>query len=66
MQPRSVATDRDELETGAQVVGRCRAVRAPLRKTELDEHLPPGSRIDLLVERAGEISDGDLGCAVGK
>ena len=56
----------EELETGAQVVGRSRAVRPPLRKAELDQHLCPRGRIDLLVERAGEISDRGLGRALGE
>ncbi len=56
----------EELETGAQVVGRGRAVRPPLRKAELDEHLRPRSRINLLGERAGEISDRGLGRALGE
>ena len=41
----------EELETGAQVVGRCRAVRPPLPKAELDQHLCPRCRIKLLLER---------------
>ena len=56
----------EELETGAQVVGRSRAVRPPLRKAELDQHLRPRSRIDLLLERAAEISDRGLGRALGE
>ncbi len=56
----------EELDTGAQVLGRSRAVRPPLRQAELDEHLRPRSRIGLLVERAGEISDRGLGCALGE
>ena len=56
----------EELETGAQVVGRSRAVRPPLREAELDKHLRPRSRINLLVERAGEISDRGLGRALGE
>src|SRR6266508_6081007 len=55
--PRAVGEERHTL---AQVVGRSRAVRPPLRKAELDQHLRPRSRIDLLVERAGEISDRGL------
>ena len=47
--PRPVGEQR---ETGAQVVDRGRAVRPPLRKAELDEHLRPRSRIELLVKRA--------------
>ena len=46
-----------ELETGAQVVGRGRPVRPPLRTAELDQHLRPCGRIDVLIERAGEIAD---------
>ena len=42
----------EQLETGAQVLDRSRAVRPPLRQAELDEHLRPRSRISLLVERA--------------
>ncbi len=56
----------EELETGAQMVGRCRAVRPPLHKAELDEQLRPRSGIDLLVERAGEIPDRGLGRALGE
>ena len=56
----------EELQTGAQVVGRGRAVRPPLRKAELDQHLCPRSRIKLLGERAGEISDRCLGGARGE
>ena len=48
------------------MVGRGRAVRPPLRKAELDEHLRPRNRIDLLGERAGEISDRGLGRALGE
>ena len=56
----------EELESGAQVVGRSRAVRPPLRKAELDQHLRPRGRIKLLLERAGEISDRGLGRALGE
>ena len=56
----------EELETGPQVVGRCRAVRPPLRKAELDQHLCPRCRIKLLLERAGEIADRGLGRALGE
>jgi hypothetical protein len=48
------------------VVRRCRAVRPPLRKAELDKHLCPSSRIILLIERAAEISDRGLGRALGE
>ena len=61
--PRPVGEQR---ETGAQVVDRGRAVRPPLGKAELDEHLRPRSRITLLVERAREISDRGLGRALGE
>src|SRR5262249_8614230 len=50
----------EALETGAQVAGRCWAVRPPLRKAQLDKYLGPHGRIDLLIERAGEISDRGL------
>ena len=43
------------------MVGRCRAVRPPLPKAELDQHLCPRCRIKLLLERAGEIADRGLG-----
>ena len=56
----------EELETGAQVVGRSRAVRTPLGKAELDKNLGPRSRIGLLVECAAEISDCGLGRALGE
>jgi hypothetical protein len=56
----------EEFEAGSQVIGRGRAVRAPLRKAELDQHLSPPSRIGLLLERAGEISDRGIGRALGK
>ena len=55
-----------KLETGPQVVDRCRAVRPPLRQAELDEHVRPHCRINLLVERAGEISDRGFGGALGE
>jgi hypothetical protein len=56
----------EELETVPQVVGRGRAVRPPLRKAELDKHLCPRCRIKLLLERAGEIPDRGIGCALGE
>jgi hypothetical protein len=56
----------EELEAGAQVVGRSRAVRPTLRKAELDQHLGPRRRIGLLVERAAEISDRRLSRAPGQ
>jgi hypothetical protein len=48
------------------VVGRGRAVRPPLRQAELDQHLRPRSRIKLLVECAGEISDRGFGRPLGE
>jgi hypothetical protein len=56
----------EELETGAQVVGRSRAVRPPLRKAELNKHLRPRSRIHVLGERAAQKSDRGLGRALGE
>ena len=56
----------EELEAGAQVVGRGRAVRPPLRKAELDQHLGPHRRIGLLVQRPGQIPDRGLGRALGQ
>ena len=56
----------EALETGAQMVDRRRAVRASLRKAELDEQLRPRSRIDLLLERAAQKSDRGFGCALGE
>ena len=56
----------EELETGAQVVGRIRPVRPPLRQAELDEHLRPRGRVNLFLERAAEISDRGLGGALGE
>ena len=56
----------EELQTGPQVVGRRRAVRPPLRQAELDEQLRVRGWIGLLVERAGEITDRGLGCALGE
>jgi hypothetical protein len=56
----------EELESGAQVVDGCRAVRPPLRKAELDKHVRPRGRIHLLVERAGEVSDRGLGRALSE
>jgi hypothetical protein len=61
--PRPVGERR---ETGTQVVDRGRAVRPPLRKAELDQHLRPRNRIKLLGERAREISDRGLGRAPGE
>jgi hypothetical protein len=57
---------REELETGTQVIDSSRAVRPPLREAQLDQHLRPRSRIDLLVERASEISDRSIGCTPGE
>ena len=54
----------EELEAGPQVVGCGRAVRPPLRKAELDKHLSPCCRVSLLLERAGEIFDRGIGCAL--
>jgi hypothetical protein len=48
------------------VVDRSRAVRPPLRKAELDQHLRPRGRIKLLLERAGEIPDRGIGRALGE
>ena len=48
------------------MVDRSRAVRPPLRKTELDKHLRPRSRIELLLERTGEICDRGLGRALSE
>ena len=47
-----------------QVVGCGRAVRPPLRSAELDKHLSPCCRVSLLAERAGEILDRGIGCAL--
>jgi hypothetical protein len=56
----------EELETGAEVVGRGRAVRPPLRQAELDQHLCARSRIKLLGERAAEVCDRGVGRALGE
>src|SRR5262245_66303275 len=40
----------EQLEAGPQVIGCSRAVRPPLRKTELDKHLRAGTRISLLLQ----------------
>jgi hypothetical protein len=56
----------EQLETGPQVLNRCRPVRPPLRKAELDKYLRPGCRIHLLREHAGQIPDRRLGRALGQ
>jgi hypothetical protein len=56
----------EQLETGVQVVDRGRAICAPLRRAELDQHLRPGSRIHLLLQRAGQIPDCGIGRTLGK
>src|SRR5262249_57472430 len=47
----------EELETGPQVAGRGWAVRPPLGQAELDKHLSPRHRIQLLLERPGKVPD---------
>jgi hypothetical protein len=56
----------EELEAGPQVVDRGRAVRPPLGKAELDQHLSTRRRIKLLLERAGQIPDRGIGRALGE
>ena len=58
--------DGQDLESGPQVVDRGRPVRQPLGEAELDEHLCPPHSIGLLLERAGEIFDSGISCALSE